>query len=146
MEEREGYLNSRGYNYAEEDIAEVIKQAMYQGLTSFRNKGIVKLKYKDDDGYISFMLVTLDDSNILTIVTILDSARKDDYFTSYVKVQNNINLVQYFTLERKYELKIITKPTNTVRPGIRKVTHKRQHTKPTPVTQNEIDEFLQSMK
>jgi len=146
IEYRKGSSTPRGHNYSYETIEEVLTKALYNGLTSFRNKGIVRLRYKDIDGYISFMLVELTD-NTITIVTVLDSKHKNDDFHSYVKVQNSIELTKYFVLKQLFELKIV-KQHKVTRPKIIKRIRPVNKIVNTPiqlVTQDEINEFKRAM-
>lgn len=147
---RTGYSNPRGYNYQEEDIKDILECALRNGLTSFRNKGTVRLRYKDTEGCISFMLIALK-ADIITIITVLDTKHKRDDFMSYITVKNTIELVGQYTLEKRYELKLVKATPTTKAKGLRKVNNKKIKKSPhkevtKEITQEEIDEFISALK
>jgi len=137
---------SRAYNYSEEDILEILDISFKQGLSSFRNKGTVKIKYKDEEGYLCFMILKIDDNDI-RVITIMDSRHKNDDFYAFIKVQNIIDITRFYIHEERYELKIINVSAPT-RQKIKKVNKKIHKNKPKiqDVTQDEIDEFLSALR
>lgn len=109
IENRKTSSRPRGYHYTKKDIKEILLTALSSDLTSFRDKGAIRLRYKDIDGYISFMVITLT-TDTITVITILDTNHKHDDFVSYDEVPNKIDLVGKFIFERCYELKIAKQP------------------------------------
>lgn len=143
LETRENDKKSRAFNYNEDDIEIILKNATKNGLTSFRNKGEVVLRFKDDEGFNSFFVLEIIGYTI-QIITIFDTRRKNDSFSAFTKIHNRIYLNEYIH-EKRYELKIVKVQQPKIK-KIKKVQKLQRNQKVTPVTQDEIDEFLSAMR
>jgi len=142
---------SRKYGLSNEYLYDIIKLAINNGLTSFRNKGTVKILVKTEHDLYYTLLIEVKDHNI-NIITILFS--KFANFDLFPKVHNKINLIQKYRVPEdsleKYRFenliyKVVPKTKNPKLKGL-KVRKKHKSNSVIDVTQDEIDEFMEGIK
>ena len=76
----------------------ILKHAIKNGLSSFRNKGRVAISFSDSWKLYSSVLVELLDDKLI-IVTVFTS-KKFRFWTFFIKVPNRINLWKIYTMPR----------------------------------------------
>ena len=90
-EKRKTGVDQRDENLDESRYIEIFKRAIINGLTSFREKGVVTVVVPNTFGKYICILCYLDNRNTIKIITVLDNYKK--FWLAFRKCQNRINLV-----------------------------------------------------
>ena len=122
----------RGKHIDEKRYNQIVRKALYQGLTSFRNKGPAVITFLDGNQRPFGVLVNLEDANEVFVITVFRGPKGMGLERCFIKVGNRINLVDY-TMEPLSEAEI---QKNKVLKAERQTT----------VTRSEENEFLRAMK
>ena len=88
----------RGQHIDERRYKQIIKKALYNGLTSFRNKGVAVITFYSDKRRPFGVLVDLNDLNNIFVITVFRGPVDMALSRCFIKVHNRINLVNKFTM------------------------------------------------
>ena len=101
LQRREGSSFTREHGIFKRDYIDILNLAMRNGLSSFRNKGLVAISFFDIKHNQYTMLVEITD--IIYVVSVWCNTNKK-YKRSYHKVNQRINLFGYVLGERKHKV------------------------------------------
>lgn len=90
-EKRKTAEQQRDEKLDETRYIEIFKRAISNGLTSFREKGVVTVVVPNSYGKYFCILCYLDNRNIIKIITVLEDYKK--FWLAFRKCQNRINLI-----------------------------------------------------
>jgi hypothetical protein len=120
LQKREGSSFTREHGILKQDYVDILNLAMRNGLSSFRNKGLVAITFFDTKHNQYTMLVEITD--IIYVVSVWYNTNKK-YQRIYHKVNQRINLFDYVLGERKHKVVYIkSKKSIKQRNKIRKVS------------------------
>jgi hypothetical protein len=101
LQRREGSPFTREHGIYKQDYIDILNLAMRNGLSSFRNKGLVAITFFDTRHHQYTMLVEITD--VIYVVSVWYNANKK-YKRVYHKVNQRINLFDYVLGERKHKV------------------------------------------
>jgi hypothetical protein len=73
--------------------------ALKNGLTSFRNKGVVVVTFRDTYGKAYGVLCDLKDNNDIFVISVFRGPKRMDINRCFIKVHNRINLSYYYIMD-----------------------------------------------
>ena len=77
---------------------QIFTLALKHGLTSFRNKGVIVVTFKDTKGKVYGVLCDLNSMNDIFIITVFRGPKNMDIDRCFIKVHNRINISYYYTM------------------------------------------------
>jgi hypothetical protein len=86
---------------------EIFKRALNNGLTSFRNKDVVTVVVPDQQGKYICILCTLNNRNIIKIITVIAPYKK--FWLAFRKCHNRINIIYDRIPENLYKVPYMNK-------------------------------------
>jgi len=89
----------RGQHIDESRYKQILTKALYNGLTSFRNKGATVITFKSDKERPFGVLVDLDGNNRIFVITVFRGPKVMDLSRCFIKVGNRINIVNSYTMK-----------------------------------------------
>lgn len=93
---------AKGYRSLQIDhkrYKQIFTLAFRHGLTSFRNKGVVVVTFKDTKGKVYGVLCDLKDANDIFVISVFRGPITMDISKCFIKVANRININFYYTME-----------------------------------------------
>jgi hypothetical protein len=92
---RDEFLDKKRY-------IEIFKEAIRNGLTSFRNKGVVVVTIPDYAGKWNSLLCTIDNKkNLITVITVF--VERYEWWKTFVKTRNRINILNGYIIPKMTE-------------------------------------------
>lgn len=97
--------NRKTYQYSRDEFIddkryiEIVKLALINGLSSFRDKGQVVISFLDFTGKPFAILLDLTDNDIF-IISVYAGNRRYPWSINFIKVKNRINLYTQYTLSK----------------------------------------------
>lgn len=88
---RDEYISNEMYK-------DIFKMALSHGLSSFRNKGPVVITTPSFDKRFFSFLCEVDDKNNIIIITVFST--KENWWKSFIKVRNRINVIHDYTIPK----------------------------------------------
>lgn len=122
----------RGKHIDRKRYDQIVYKGLLGGLTSFRRKGPVVLTFYDEDNRPFGVLVTLDDNNIIFVITVFRGPKDMPLHKCFIKVINRIILYDYTM--KPLSLEELEK------------SKKKRATEKTVVTAKEDNIFLRAMQ
>jgi len=91
--------NHRSLQIDHKRYKQIFSIALKQGLTSFRNKGVIVITFKDTKGKVYGVLCDLTDSNDIFVISVFRGPMIMDINRCFIKVHNRINLAYHYTMD-----------------------------------------------
>jgi len=88
----------RSQQINEKRYKQIFSLALKHGLTSFRNKGVIVITFKDNKSKVYGVLCDLTDSNDIFVISVFRGPKTMDLNKCFIKVHNRINLAYYYTM------------------------------------------------
>lgn len=101
-EKREGSRYTRDEFLNQKRYIDIFKQALNNGLTSFRSKGDIVVNVVDYQNVFHSILCKLNEKNEIVIISVFRT--KNNWWKSFIKVKNRINILfNYIVPQMTYE-------------------------------------------
>jgi len=126
--------NFRGLQVNNKRYEQIFKQAIKNGLTSFRNKGVVVITFLDTKNRPYGVLCDLNENNKIFVITVFRGPACMNYSKCFIKVHNRIHLNNYIMEALTESEKVVNK--------IKKINHIVNYDKKS----EEDFDFLKSME
>jgi hypothetical protein len=104
LQRRKDSMYPREQGIHKQDYKDILKLAMFNGLSSFRNKGIVAVTFYDTDNNLYTLLVELTD--YIFVISALRTSY-DKFSRNYKKINQRINLFNYKLGTKEHKVQYI---------------------------------------
>ena len=93
----------RGQHIDESRYRQILTKALFNGLTSFRNKGPTVITFLSDKERPFGVLVDLNNENRIFVITVFRGPKTMDLSRCFIKISNRINISQSYTMKTMTE-------------------------------------------
>ena len=91
---------------------EIFRLALINGLSSFRNKGLVVVTVPNFNNSYYCILCELDECNLITVISVW--VEKNSWWKPFIKVRNRINILRGYFVKRMNKSEIMNKEFDKV--------------------------------
>lgn len=98
--------NPRGIQIDNKRYKQIMTLALKHGLTSFRNKGVAVITFRDTNERVYGVLCDLTDENNIFVISVFRGPARMELTRCFIKVHNRINLAQYYIMKAPTESEI----------------------------------------
>jgi hypothetical protein len=89
----------RSYHINHKRYKQIMSHALKNGLTSFRNKGVAVITFRDSNNRPFGVLTNLEDDNDIFVISVFRGPKYMDLYRCFIKVKNRINITKIYTME-----------------------------------------------